>query len=85
MGGLAARSVARRRRLATRRRARLPIIALAVNGWRDAFRAIGKMPVPAGIVLLIMLVLAAGDLLLLQPPAQGQLAAQLVQLALNGK
>jgi hypothetical protein len=62
-------------------RVRLPIIELAVTAWREAFRAIGSMPVPAGVVCVLMLVLGAGDLLFVSPTGRG-LALEVIRLPL---
>lgn len=61
-----------------------PIVDSAITGWLDAFQAIGNMPVPAGVVFLIMLVLGAGALLLGPPPdaTERRLGPELVGLAL---
>src|SRR5262245_62082684 len=41
----------------SRARLRPPIVRSAISGWRDAFEAIGHMPVAAGVGVILTLVL----------------------------
>lgn len=47
---------------------RLPIIGTAVTAWGDAFRAVSTMPVPAGIVFVILMLIAGASMLLIPDP-----------------